>query len=139
MPNLILLKEPLLNSLNRRLLSSNIQIPFFQSVTKTFSVELGIFFITIFNLFSYEFLKKFSKIFCFYILLGRLEHTVDISLRDNVVDQVMILFQKNSTLLGKIDTNVHRLERHNITNAFLETALNIKIPSLLCKLTFPSS
>ena len=41
-PNLILLKEPLLNSLNRRLLTSNIQIPFFQAVTKTFSVELGI-------------------------------------------------------------------------------------------------
>ena len=41
-PQLILLKEPLLQSINRRLLSANIQVPFFATIAKTFSIELGI-------------------------------------------------------------------------------------------------
>ena len=41
-PQLILLKENLLSSINRRLLSANIQIPYFATVSKSFSIELGI-------------------------------------------------------------------------------------------------
>ena len=65
--------------------------------------------------------------------LGRLETTIDISLRDNDCDLVTVVFLRNTTLLGKLDSNVHLLERHDITNAFLETSLSIKIPSLLCR------
>lgn len=65
---------------------------------------------------------------------GRYECLIDISLRDNNCDLITVVFHRNSTLLGSFDSSIHRLERHDITNAFVETSLNIKIPSLLCKL-----
>ena len=137
-PQLILLKEVLLNAINRRLLSANIQVPYFATISKTFSIELGITSDLVFHPVRPPISLLIISTSMQY--LGRLETNIDISLRDNDCDLVTVVFERNTTLLGKLSENVHCLERHDITNAFLETSLNIKIPSLLCRsiiLLFP--
>ena len=37
---------------------------------------------------------------------------------------------RNQTLLGSLDSNYQKLERHNIVHAYLNTQVDVKIPSL---------
>ena len=103
-PQLILLREPLLNSINRRLLSHNLQIPYYTWVSKIHTIQVGM-----------------------------LDAYLDISIRDMETDMIIAIFMLNEKLLGQQNTNIHRWTRHNLINCYVETSHQMKIPTLLSK------
>ena len=68
-----------MNSINKRLLSSNLQLPYFTWVTKLHTVQVGM-----------------------------LDAYLDITLRDMESDLIYAIFIHNETLLGKATHNIHR-------------------------------
>ena len=78
-PQLCLLREHLMTSINRRLLSTNLQIPYFTWVTKIHTVQVGM-----------------------------LDAYLDVTLRDMETDLIYAIFIHNENLLGKPNQNIHR-------------------------------
>ena len=78
-PQLVLLREHLMNSINRRLLTTNLQIPYFTWVTKMHTVQVGM-----------------------------QDAYLDVTLRDMETDLIYAIFILNETLLGKKDKTIHR-------------------------------
>lgn len=78
-PQLVLLREHLMNSINRRLLTTNLQIPYYTWVTKMHTVQVGM-----------------------------LDAYLDVTLRDMETDLIYAIFILNETLLGQKTKNIHR-------------------------------
>ena len=78
-PQLCLLREHLMTSINRRLLSTNLQIPYFTWITKIHTVQVGM-----------------------------LDAYLDVTLRDMETDLIYAIFIHNENLLGKPNQNIHR-------------------------------
>ena len=55
-------------------------------------------------------------------------------MRDMDTDMIIVTIHKNKDLLGNLEKSMHNWTMNDITNAFVETHHNIRIPSLLCKI-----
>ena len=47
-------------------------------------------------------------------------------------DMIIVQIFKNKDLLGNLEQSMHSWNMHSVTNAFIETHHQIRIPSLLC-------
>ena len=99
-----LLRDSIVNKLEAALARKALNIPFFMYVQKSFAIEVG-----------------------------RLESTINVSLRDGNFDTLIVFLHTNSNLLGTYDSNYQKLENHGVTNAFLQGPLGLKYPVLIGK------
>ena len=61
--------------------------------------------------------------------IGHLTTTIDISLKDSW-ESIAVIFHKNVALIGSYKENLLLWHTHDLELCFLETALNMKTPSL---------
>lgn len=99
----VLLKEPLINRIESSLARKNIQISFLQFVQKKFAINQGL-----------------------------LETSIDISLRDNFSDLILVFLQTDACELGSYKTNTQLMTTQGISHSYLEGAVGVRLPSLPC-------
>ena len=97
----MLLTDTLVSRLEHRIASRNLQIPLEVTVCKSFAISTG-----------------------------RLEESLDLSLRDNYAHFLYILFYENQDALGDYRSCYLKFTNPNISNIYLSAGLDIKLPSV---------
>ena len=97
----VLLTDSLISRLEHRIASKNLQIPLEVTVCKSFAISTG-----------------------------RLEETIDLSLRDNYAHFLYICFYENQDALGNFQSCYLKFANPNIANIYLSAGLDIKLPSI---------
>ena len=101
------LQESLVRRIEQRLAQSNIQLVFWDYLFKSYALEQG-----------------------------RIENSINISLRDNYIDELVCFIHPNEVILGSYGSNYQLLTPHKLVHAYLSGGpLDLKIPSLPGKAT----
>ena len=128
-----LLKPEALLTVQQRLSHGTIELPFLGDIVKTYRY-LFLYFIHIYWSRDHNILL-FLIFFIYSIETGHLTGEVNISLKKPFVSCVVILHE-NVNLVGKLDKNYLRWERHGLKSCFLQTSLNIKYSYIIYILSY---
>lgn len=95
-----LLKPQAILKIHQRLANGTLQLPFVGDVNKTYSIEVG-----------------------------HLQTHINISLKDPF-EQCLVILHRNLCLIGDYKRHYQKWERHKLKSCFLESSLNVKLPSI---------